>query len=109
MLRLLEVRDRWCKISSGDNMGWVSTLTVSPRKPIAKVTVLDEKSPDIGPGARRRASLATSAGATRGFTPEGRQRADEGGLADHEALKKMESLQVSEEEALDFLAEELNP
>lgn len=105
-LTLLENQDRWYKVSFGNKSGWISKLVVSDRAPMNKTTALNAQE-GIEMGARRRASLATTAGAARGLTYDDRMRASQTGIANYDALERVEEVQVSEQEALSFLAEGL--
>jgi uncharacterized protein YgiM (DUF1202 family) len=104
--KVLEIQDRWYKVQLGDKSGWLSRLVVSDHAPLNKATALDEQhTGDVS--ARRRASVATTAGAARGLTADDRLRASQSGLTNYVALEKVEKLTVSEQEALDFLSEGL--
>ena len=103
---VLETQARWYKVQLGNHSGWLSRLVVSDHAPLNKTTALDAAhTGDIS--ARRRASVATTAGAARGLAADDRLRASQSGLTNYVALEKVEQLTVSEQEALDFLAEGL--
>jgi len=102
-LAVQETQDRWYKVSVDGKSGWISRLVVSDRAPMAKTTALDDHE-GLDISARRRASVATTAGAARGLAYDDRLRASQAGVANYAALEKVENVQVSEQEALAFLA-----
>lgn len=103
--RLAE-QDRWLRVRTGDREGWVFRFLTGPRPPMAKQSVLDESSPELGDETRRRASEVTTAGAARGLTAEERQRLSRQGAADYEALERLEGLDIPPEDVRAFARED---
>jgi hypothetical protein len=52
---------------------------------------------------RRRASAVVTAGATRGLTPQERERAHQQGLADYGALSRLEQMVIDTAQVEDFI------
>ncbi len=103
-LNLLERRGRWCLVERDAVRGWVPRILLGARPPGAKVTTLEgEQAEDLVRKARRRASAAAAAGATRGLvSSDPRERVGEGDEADWKGLEKMESIRVQEDEVEAF-------
>ncbi len=100
-----ERQGRWLKVHVARHQGWVSSLLVGSNPPIKKITVLDDGAPTLDETARRRASAATSAAAPRGLRSEDRARQSDEGAANFDAVRQMETMGVSEEEAAKFAEE----
>lgn len=97
---------RWLRVRSGEREGWVFRFLTGPRPPMAKQSVLDESSPELGDQTRRRASEVTTAGAARGLTAEERRRLSRQGAADYEALDRLEGLDIPPEDVRAFARED---
>ena len=99
-LTVLERRGRWCLVERDEVHGWVPRILLGEHPPGPKVSPLeDEKAENLVRKARKRASAAAAAGATRGLvSSESRQRGVGSEKPDWEGLKKMESFEVPEEE-----------
>lgn len=93
----------WYKVSLRQKEGWISTLLVSARPPLSKVSIL-VAAPNLGALARRRASSITTTAAARGLAEEDRRRANRAGALGYADLATLESLAVSDNEALAFHA-----
>lgn len=104
--KLLEVtRDgRWVQVAFQSTNGWISTLLVSEKPPIAKVSLLNSSDTDMKVTARRRASAFTSAAAARGLAE--RSRASSGFKVDYDGVEYMKSLQIETDELNNFIGEE---
>jgi len=96
----------WIKVALGGKTGYISALLISNHAPMKKVGIVKADGAEIDQGVRRRASSYSSAAAARGLTKEDRKRADEEGKADYDAVKKMESVAVKEEDVTRFAAGE---
>lgn len=96
----------WIKVQVGNKAGYVSALLVSSHAPMKKTGVVKADGAEIDQGVRRRASSYSSAAAARGLTKDDRKRADEEGKADYDAVKKMESVTVTDESVTRFSAGE---
>jgi len=94
----------WIKVALGDKTGYISALLISNHAPMKKVGVVQADGAEIDQGVRRRASSFSSAAAARGLTKEDSKHAHEEGKADYEAVKKMESVTVKEDEVTRFAA-----
>lgn len=96
----------WIKVTVGGKTGYISSLLVSNHAPIKKIGVVKADSEEINQGVRRRASSYSSAAAARGLTKDDRKRADEENKTDYDAVKKMESVVVKEDEVTRFSEDE---
>ena len=102
LLQGMERKGSWYSVIYNGTRGWVAKLLVADHKPKARKGAIQAQS-DIGKKARRRASAVATAGAARGLAADDRRRASQAGNADYSALSYMESLELTEEEALDFM------
>lgn len=85
--------------------GWVSKYLVSQKKPLKRVSLL-AKGDNIAKSSRRRASAFTSVAAARGLSDEARARKGiKSYTVDFDALAKMESIEITEIEAMRFVEE----
>jgi len=101
----LEKTNRWFKVTYKGKEGWVSRLAVSPHPPMKRVSRLVKVDADALQGeSRRRASNVSTTAAVRGLRGEGRSRLSDGNQTDFEALASMEANNVTDNEALEFLA-----
>lgn len=92
----------WIRVERNGREGYVSTLLVSARPPMARVKYIQAEDGEIKQGVRRRTSSFSSAAAARGLTKDDRKRADIDDGVDYKALYKMESFSVSENEVTQF-------
>lgn len=99
----LESRDDWHHIETDEMTGWMPGLLLREEQPVRSDSDLDAAA-DLGPGARRRASAVTTAGAIRGVDEDERLLDDPD--LDVEQLHRLEAMAVTPEEALAFMAEE---
>lgn len=105
VLKKLKRDKSWINVSYSGKKGWVSSYLLSKTPPMERVSVL-KKSASIEKNARRRASAITSVAAARGLNEYSRVRKDKKSYAvDYDALDKMESINISENEALRFIEE----
>jgi hypothetical protein len=102
-LTRLEESGGWYRVQHGEQTGWLPRLMVGRQQPGATVSALDNAQQPLGSEARRRASQFTSAAAARGLAA--RTRVSSSSLPDYQALQRMDSFAVDEDEALRFLAE----
>jgi len=102
-LQVLARNPGWYKVSLGQKEGWVSSLLVSPHRPLSKVSIL-AAAPSIGTYARRRASSITTTAAARGLAADDRRRANRAGALGYADLATLDTHSVSDEEALAFQA-----
>lgn len=102
-LQVLAKNPGWYKVSLGRQEGWVSSLLVSPRQPLSKVSIL-VVAPSLGTYARRRASSITTTAAARGLAADDRRRASRAGALGYADLAKLDDFLVSDAEALSFHA-----
>lgn len=102
-MEVLETQGRWLKVEFNGQLGWVSKLLVKNSPPMAKISVLENSGKQLQQSARRRASVATASAAARGLRSDGRARQSDEGAADFSAISEMESMSVSEDEAMDFM------
>lgn len=104
MLKEVEKKDSWHKVSYKDKTGWVSRLLVGPKPPIGKVSVLEETEEKLEKGVRKRASAFTTAAAARGLA-EDRARISDKFRVDFQGVETMEALNITDDEAVRFLQE----
>jgi|GEM_PF-1569707 len=99
---LLDTEGNWSRVERDDAQGWVFRFMLADHPPLEKSgpALVDEIDREH---VRRRASAVVTAGATRGLTPEERSRAHEAGLADYDALTRLDELVVSEREVESFI------
>lgn len=95
---LVESSADWLLVNAGDARGWISRLVSSETPPLEKETNLDKLDAHLMQNTRRRASDVAAAGATRGLTAADRGRASKGRAADFEAVGRMESHSIDEQE-----------
>ena len=103
---VIEEHKRWVKVKHNNNEGWVSKLQVKKKPPTKKASLLEKSEQDLSENARRRASASAPTAAARGLR-QGDDSMDENTQSDFAALNKMEATQVSEQEALEFIEQEL--
>lgn len=92
----------WVKVERNGREGFVSSLLVSVRPPMARGKYIQADAGEINQGVRRRTSSFSSAAAARGLTKDDRKRADIEEGVDYRALYKMEALTVGENEVTQF-------
>lgn len=103
-VEILKRQGRWLSVTVGEHAGWLSGLLVGDKPPMKKISVLDDsESAELQSSARRRASTATSSAAARGLRTDERARQSDAGMANFGALRQVEEMDVSEEEALIFM------
>jgi len=95
----------WIKVKFKDKDGYVASVLVSEYPPIGRQGLITGEETTIKEGARRRASTFVSAAAARGLTPEERKRLSKEVQANYEALEKVESISISDEELERFIKE----
>lgn len=88
---VLESNGSWNKVRNGEHEGWVFRYFLADHPP------LNQAAPALAgevdrEHTRRRASAVVTAGATRGLTPEERERAHIQGVADYSALAEVDQL-----------------
>ncbi|MDQ2070054.1 hypothetical protein [Natronospira bacteriovora] len=102
-VEVLEAGDSWHRIRVGELEGWMPALILRDTPPNRRESHLD-RAAEMDASARRRASAVTTAGAIRGVEEDERLLDDPN--LDVEALRRLEALAVSGDEALEFLLEE---
>lgn len=95
----------WIKVKFKDKDGYIASVLVSEYPPMGKQGLITGEEATIKEGARRRASTFVSAAAARGLTPEERKRLSKEVQANYEALEKVESISISDEELERFIKE----
>lgn len=88
----------WLLVNAGAARGWVSRLVTSETPPLEKESNLDKLDANLLQNTRRRASDIAAAGATRGLTASDRGRASKDGAANFEAVRRVESRSIDEQE-----------
>ena len=107
-VNVIEEQKRWDKVQHNNHEGWVSKLQVKKKPPAQKASLLEKNEQDLSGTARRRASASAPTAAARGLRQDGDNTMDENAQSDFEALNKMENAKVSDQEALEFIEQELN-
>lgn len=96
----------WIRVERNGREGFVSSLLVSARPPMARGKYIQADAGEINQGVRRRSSSFSSAAAARGLTKDDRKRADIEEGVDYKALYRMEALAVGDNEVAQFAAGE---
>lgn len=102
-------RGKWIEVkfkgAKGWKKGWVSKYLVSTKPPMKRVSRL-ARGENLQKTSRRRASAFTSVAAARGLADYDRaRRGQKGYVADFDALERMESINIDEDEAVKFIEE----
>ena len=100
----LDKTNRWFKVNYKGKEGWVSRLSVSPHPPMKRRSRLVKADESLQNESRRRASSVSTTAAVRGLRGESRSRLSDGNQSDFAALAKLETSDVKDSEALEFLA-----
>ena len=102
-LSVIKKQDTWYQVRSGGSEGWVSKLFVSQIKPVGAAELSSGVGESLEKASRRRASSYAVSASTRGLSATDRVREGQGQYrADFEALKEMESYDVSGEHLKNF-------
>lgn len=104
ILKEVEQRGSWHKVSYKDKTGWVSRFLVGSKPPAGRISVLEGTSENLETGARKRASAFTTAAAARGFA-EDRSRISDKYKVNFVGVARMEAIKVNDDEAMTFLQE----
>jgi hypothetical protein len=101
-LQVLDSNASWRHVRSAGSEGWVFRYFLTPHPPLAPqaITLTDDVNREH---TRRRASAVVTAGATRGLTPQERERAHQQGLADYGALSRLEQMVIDTAQVEDFI------
>lgn len=92
----------WYEVEHKKKRGWIYKLMARRTPPLDKKDVYGKQLEELADKARRRPSAFTTTAAARGLKEKRRRFADKYQL-DYDALEKMESIQVSDQEASEFL------
>ena len=93
----------WIKVSYYGQVGYVSSILVSPYPPMARQGLIKAEESELRQGVRRRASTYTSAAAARGLAQDDRRRLSGEEKSDYVGLEKMEAITVSDGEIVRFM------
>ncbi len=99
----LEKKNNWFKVRYGNNVGWMSRLSVSPHPPVKRRHRLASADSKLKNNSRRRASNVSTTAAVRGLKDLERSRLNAKDVMDFSALAKMESVSVSDGEVYAFM------
>ncbi len=102
VLYAIEKKEKWYKVRYKEISGWVSSLMVDTIPPSKRISIMETSQEELQTGARKRASAFVTAAAARGLMEE-RSRLSDRYRIDPEGVKWIESITVSDEEALRFL------
>ena len=104
-LAKLKKQGKWIKVDFRGKTGWVSKYLVSSKPPMKRVSLL-ARGESLKKSSRRRASAFTSVAAARGLADYDRARRGRKAYAvDFDALERMESININEDEAVSFIEE----
>ena len=92
----------WYEVKYKNKKGWVYKLMARKTPPLDKKDVYGKQIEELGDKARRRPSAFTTTAAARGLKAKRKRFADKYRL-DYDALEKVESVVISDEEASKFL------
>lgn len=104
----IEEKENWYKVKYKGKDGWVYKLMVRKTPPLetkdlfAKLKSLFHKTDVLREKSRKRPSSYTTTAAARGLREKRQRFADKYGH-DYDALEKIESIEISDTEALEFL------
>ena len=110
-LNVISTKGMWVQVSTSQGDGWVKRMFTRSSRPGGTVSALGSRA-NINVQARRRASADVTAASARGLDDEGamvrsgRTRSSSAKKAfDPQALEKMESIIIEEQELMLFLKE----
>lgn len=104
-IEIFSKEGNWVKVTLGGKTGYISSFLLGKNPPLEKVTVSKEKlSTDIE-NPRSRVSHTTAVAGVRGLSQERRARLGKEEKVDYEALEKIESINISEDELKNFMKE----
>ena len=98
----IQEKTGWYEVKYKDKKGWIYKLMARKMPPLDKKDLHDEDTDELAHKARRRSSAFTTTAAARGLREKRKRFADKYQL-DYDALEKMESIRISNEEANEFL------
>lgn len=94
----------WYEVIYKGKKGWIHKLMARKKPPLDKKDVYGKQIEELTDKARRRPSAFTTTAAARGLKEKRRRFADKY-LLDYDAVEKMESIKISDEEASKFVME----
>lgn len=95
----------WNKVIINGKTGYISAFLLGKNPPIEKVSPSKEKLTTEGENPRSRVSHTTAVAGVRGLSQERRARLGKEEKVNYEALEKMESVKISDEELKVFIKE----
>lgn len=98
----IEERANWYRVEYDNKNAWVYKLMVRKAPPLDRKAVSDKQVEELAYKARRRPSSFATTAAARGLREKRKRFSDKYAL-DYYALEKMESIKISDDEALEFL------
>lgn len=113
-LTVISKEGSWIRVKYNKKEGYVAKIVTSSKKPGEKMSLLASADQNTRIHARKRASSDVTAASARGLFDESgksgsaRTRAVDGAssASNREAISKMESISISEEDLIAFLKEE---
>ncbi len=101
-VEVLKSKGNWYYVDYKGVKGWIYSLLVGKDKPMGKVSLIfDEKKSEVI-RARERSSSNITAAAARGLTGDFRRRNKGKYVSDYISLRKMESIEITDEEIEKF-------
>ena len=92
----------WYEVEYKNKRGWIYKLMLRKTPPLDQKDLHDKDIEELAHKARRRSSAFTTTAAARGLKEKRKRFADKYQF-DYDSLDKMESIQISDEEANEFL------
>lgn len=92
----------WYEVRYKNKKGWIYKLMARKTPPLDTKDLYDKDIGELADKARRRPSAFTTTAAARGLKEKRKRFADKYQL-DYDALDKMESIEISDEQASEFL------
>lgn len=103
VVKVLEEKGPWLKVSVNGKTGWISKLLASKDPPLNKVTVTEGKETEKQKSnVRKRASGSSTAAAARGLREDDRARLSDATEENYQALQQVEKRQVDDKAVDNF-------
>lgn len=95
----------WSKVIINGKTGYISSFLLGKNPPLEKVTLSKEKLSSEAENPRSRVSHTTAVAGVRGLSQERRARLGKEEKVNYEALEKVESLSITDEDLRNFMKE----
>ena len=104
-VEFLEADKTWYKVQYQSVVGWIPKMALSAQKPLGDQASVIGQAQDLSEGARKRASVTTTAGAGRGLLEGRQEQLLDLRKFDYQALEKLENVWVSPQRGEEFMRE----